>query len=101
MPVLDIAALAATSRQALLTCWDDVTGKSLLAIGKCGDDPVRAIIDGAFASALGIPVDGMESTRRIFSAEPRVQAPLPKGRRKPKGPLPETEELTLFGSLEQ
>lgn len=101
MPVLDIAALSATSRQALLTCWDAVSGKSLLAIGKCGDDPVRAIIDGAFASALGVPVDGMESTRRIFSAEPRVQAPLPKGRRKPKRLFPETEELTLFGSLEQ
>ena len=101
MPVLDITALSARSREALSRCWDDVSGKPLLSIGRCVDDPVRAIIDGAFASALGIPADGLESTRRIFSAEPRVQAPLPKGRRAPKGAGPGIEELTLFGSLEQ
>lgn len=95
MPLLDTAQLTSAARTELLECWAKVQGEPLLAIGRSDEDPIRSIIDGAVSTALKIPADGLESLRRVFSAEPRLQAVAPK--RRPKAQPAQTEQPGLFG----
>lgn len=72
--VLDPAALTASQTKVLLNCWGTVHSQPLIAVGRAADDSVRGRIDAAFGRVLGIPADGLESVRQLFSAEPRLKA---------------------------
>ena len=93
LPVLDVQALPARARRRLLDCWAAIHQERLAPIAAVEDDPVRAQIDGAVASALGIPADGLEALRVLFSAEPRLQPAEKRTAAPPEASLYETPSL--------
>ena len=93
MPVLDIQKLSAAARRRLLDCWAAIHQEPLAPIAAVENDPVRAQIDGAVAGALGIPTDGLEALRVLFSAEPRLQPAKKRAAAPPEASLYETPSL--------
>jgi hypothetical protein len=58
---------------------------------------VRARIDAAVAKALGIPTEGLEALRQMFSAEPRLQPEEKRdSEKRPTEPDDGQELLPLF-----
>ncbi len=73
LPILDMNALPAPARAELMRCWETVKSAELGPIAKSDIDPVRQAIDRAFASALALPMEGIDTLRSLFCAEPRLQ----------------------------
>ena len=93
MPVLDVQKLSAAARRRLLDCWTAIHQEPLAPIAVVESDLVRAQIDGAVAGALGIPADGLEALRVLFSAEPRLQPAKKRTATPPETSLYETPSL--------
>ena len=68
MPVLDTRELGARSLRKLSAAFDDLSEKGLWAFPELADDPIRAKIDDAVASALGLP--DFSIIRQLLSREP-------------------------------
>ncbi|MBI3895394.1 MAG: hypothetical protein HY313_05640 [Acidobacteria bacterium] len=68
MPVLDVWKIGAKRRQKLVAAFDELSSKPLLPFPEMADDPVRAEIDGAIASALGLP--DFSILRQLLAREP-------------------------------
>lgn len=68
MPVLDVWKIGARSRRKLAAAFDDLSEKPLLPFPEMADDPIRAEIDAAVASALGLPDFGI--LRQLLAREP-------------------------------
>lgn len=68
MPVLDVRALSDETLTKLAASYDTLCNKELMALGKLGKDPVRASIDDALSSALGLP--DIKPLRQLLAREP-------------------------------
>ena len=91
--MLDVQKLSAAARRRLLDCWTAIHQQPLAPIAVVESDLVRAQIDGAVAGALGIPADGLEALRVLFSAEPRLQPAKKRAAAPPETSLYETPSL--------
>lgn len=70
MPVLDVGALSVEQRQILAAAYDRLCQQPLLPFPQMANDPVRAEIDAAIATALGLP--DFSVLRQLLSREPVV-----------------------------
>jgi hypothetical protein len=68
MPVLDVRNLPKETIAALANAYDSLCDKELLALAKLDTDSVRAEIDDALSTALGLP--DMEKLRQLLAREP-------------------------------
>ena len=68
MPMLDVRALSDETLTKLAASYDTLCNKELMALGKLGKDPVRASIDDALSSALGLP--DIKPLRQLLAREP-------------------------------
>jgi len=68
MPVLDVSGSGARSTNKLAQAFDALAEKSLLPFPHMAEDPVRADIDQAVASALGLP--DFSVLRQLLAREP-------------------------------
>jgi hypothetical protein len=70
MPVLDVRALSKRQVNALARAFERVANQPLLPLSQMDADPVRAQIDAAIASALGL--GGLSDLRAALCREPVV-----------------------------
>ena len=70
LPVLDVDKLSIAKLDALAGAFDKLSVLELEPIAKCGNDPVRAEMDKAIASALGLP--DMTPIRQTLGREPTI-----------------------------
>ena len=68
MPVLDVSAIDARATLKLSKTFDQLADKALLPFSHLAEDPVRADIDDAVASALSLPDCGI--IRQLLAREP-------------------------------
>jgi len=68
MPVLDVLGIGVRATTKLAQAFDQLAEKALLPFSHMAADPVRAEIDAAVASALGLPDFGI--LRQLLAREP-------------------------------
>ncbi|MEZ4526161.1 MAG: N-6 DNA methylase [Desulfobacterales bacterium] len=68
MPVLDVRSLPDEVIEHLANAYDAVCDKELMALARLDKDPVRAEIDAALSSGLGLP--DMNPLRQLLAREP-------------------------------
>jgi len=70
MPVLDVSTIGARNRGKLAQAFERLAERPLLPLPEMATDPVRAEIDAAVASALGLPDFGI--LRQLLAREPII-----------------------------
>jgi hypothetical protein len=70
MPTLDVESLSADQLALLSGAYETLSSEALGALPDMADDPVRARIDRAFETALGLP--SLAPLREALSWEPVV-----------------------------
>lgn len=70
LPVLDIDSLSIPKLDALAAAFDKLGVLELQPLSACGTDPVRAEIDKAIATVLGLP--DLTSIRQMLGREPTI-----------------------------
>ena len=68
MPVLDVLGIGVRATAKLAQTFDQLAEKALLPFSEMATDPVRAKIDEAVASALGLP--DFSILRQLLAREP-------------------------------
>ncbi len=72
MPVLDVLELSDGTANELAEAYDKISVKELQALAKLDNDSVRAEIDHALSTTLGLP--DMRSLRELLAREPGLSA---------------------------